>query len=263
MPKRYAPKPKTTDTYAQTRYNSVQHGALSRLSVLPWENAQDLEEIRINFFEEYQPKETTETYLVLELANIVFRKQRLYQAENALVVKNLAGVPTYHLSGEAKLLSQEGFKGQVTVHSALYPDLVADQNEIRTCEESIGWAQKAIQSNLSYEKLLQQCGPVLIESWKEWLEDEEAGYVPTKESFIQFLKENVIDYYQDERATIKTKPYAKQQAIGSAYIPNDKTETLQRYETGLDRKFERTLCMLLKLQEVRKAQGTIISANTG
>ena len=37
--------PELTNSYALSRYNSLNHGALSHLNVLPWENAQDLEPV--------------------------------------------------------------------------------------------------------------------------------------------------------------------------------------------------------------------------
>ncbi len=95
--------------------------------------------------------------------------------------------------------------------------------------------------------------PDLVQLWQECLnDDEENGFTPTKESLIEFLKENVIKYNQDICTSIKAKPYVQQQVIGKSYIPVEQTETLQRYETSLDRRFERLLGMLLKLQSVKK-----------
>ena len=45
----------------------------------------------------------------------------------------------------------------------------------------------------------------------------------------------------------------KQQAEGEAFIPDDRLEKFSRYEVHLDRKFERTLTVLLRLQEMKKA----------
>ena len=36
-----------TNGYSLSRYNSLNHGVLSRLKVLPWEDAQELEKIQI------------------------------------------------------------------------------------------------------------------------------------------------------------------------------------------------------------------------
>ena len=44
-----------------------------------------------------------------------------------------------------------------------------------------------------------------------------------------------------------------------AFLDPNGSVTLQRYETSLDRKFERTLVTLLKLQEIRKDQTSLIT----
>ena len=46
----------------------------------------------------------------------------------------------------------------------------------------------------------------------------------------------------------------KNQALGQGLIAY-KLQQLSRYETHLDRKFERTLGMLIKVQEIRLARG--------
>lgn len=48
--------------------------------------------MRAGFLEAYAPEGAIETYLVEELANLAFRKRRLFQAENAIIVKNLKNI---------------------------------------------------------------------------------------------------------------------------------------------------------------------------
>lgn len=263
MLKEYTPKTKTTDTYIQTRYNAVQHGALSRLSVLPWENAKELEEIQQAFIEDHQPKGATEKYLILELANIVFRKARLYQAENSLVCKNLHHLgnssTSYHAKA-AKFLSEEdcrceGYENNDTLEKAFYHDSTSDQDDIDYYKEKIQFAQNLIDSDLSYEKMLEKLSAYLVELWQSY----DYQYELNRDGLILFLEEKIIKYGKNKIASIKARPYVKQHAIACSYIPDEKTETLQRYETTLDRRFERTLATLLKLQEMRKNQTSLIT----
>lgn len=74
---------------------------------------------------------------------------------------------------------------------------------------------------------------------------------PDAESLRECLRETIIEWCQRDSKEAQARPYLKKHAIGSAYAPNDKMEKLQRYETSMDRAFERKLGMLLKLQEVR------------
>ena len=53
--------------------------------------------------------------------------------------------------------------------------------------------------------------------------------------------------------TTKNRPLVRAQAFAEAFDPY-KLDRLARYETHLDRKLERTLAMLLKLQDLRQAK---------
>lgn len=57
--------------------------------------------------------------------------------------------------------------------------------------------------------------------------------------------------YNREYEEVRHRPLVRQQAEGEAFIPDDKLEKFARYEVHLDRKFERTLTVLLRLQEMR------------
>jgi hypothetical protein len=54
------------------------------------------------------------------------------------------------------------------------------------------------------------------------------------------------------RQELEYRPAIREQAFGEAVDP-DRLERLARYETHLDRKLERMLAMLFKLQELRRA----------
>ena len=253
-----------TNGYSLSRYNSLNHGVLSRLKVLPWEDAKELEEIQSSFLEEHQPKGATEKYLVLELANITFRRSRLYQAESALVCKNLYDMGNsstpYHAKA-AKFLSkedckQESYENNDTLEKAFYHDASTDQEDIDYYVQKSKHAQDLIDSTLSYEEMLKRLDPYLVEVWKTYEDQYEAN----KDGLVLYLEERIIKYSQDKIASIKARPYVQQHAIASAYIPDEKTETLQRYETGLDRRFERVLSMLLKLQNHRK-ESSLVNIN--
>lgn len=261
---------KQTESYTSSRYNSLNHGVLSRLKVLPWEDPQELEEIQNSFLEDHQPIGATETYLVLELANMAFRRQRAYQAENALIYKRLHGLDGYsfsrHTAKEAGFLTKEAckqgdYKNQDSLKDVFCNDFESDQLEINRRNQIIQDIQKLIKTNLSYAEMLNKLDSDFLELWQQRLEyDEDRDYTATKQSLIDCLEEHVIKWNREKNASIKARPSVKQHAIGCAYIPDERTETLQRYETTLDRRFERILSMLLKLQSVRK-ENSLITVN--
>ena len=75
-------------------------------------------------------------------------------------------------------------------------------------------------------------------------------FTATAEGLAQFILESLEPFCF--RATLEARhaPAIKAQALGEGLRPH-LLEKLNRYETHLDRKFERMLAMLLKLKELR------------
>ena len=59
-------------------------------------------------------------------------------------------------------------------------------------------------------------------------------------------------WYEEREAELRHRNEIREQAFGQAYTPGNSLETVGRYEVHLDRKLERTLAMLLKLQDLRR-----------
>ena len=167
----------------------------------------------------------------------------------------------YHAKA-AKFLSkedckQEAYENNDTLEKAFYHDSNSDQEDIDYYAEKSKHAQDLIDSSLCYEEMLSKLDPYLFEVWKTY----DYEYELNKDGLTLYLEEKIIRYSKDKIASIKARPYVRQHAIASAYIPAEKTETLQRYETGLDRRFERILSTLLKLQDHRK-ENSLITVNS-
>ena len=58
-------------------------------------------------------------------------------------------------------------------------------------------------------------------------------------------------WYETRRKELANRPLIRSQAFGEAMDPH-RLDKLARYEAHLDRKLERTLAMLLKLQDLRR-----------
>ena len=61
----------------------------------------------------------------------------------------------------------------------------------------------------------------------------------------------VDGWYSDRRKELENRPLIRTQAFAEAFDP-DRLNDLERYETHLDRKLERTLAMLIRLQDLRR-----------
>ena len=103
----------------------------------------------------------------------------------------------------------------------------------------------------------------LREDTRVWWEDQlrsdpddyDEGETPFRantESLGRFLEGKVMPWYAARRRELDNRPMIRAQAFGDALSP-DRLVSLIRYEVHLDRKLERTVAMLLKLQELRRA----------
>ena len=93
------------------------------------------------------------------------------------------------------------------------------------------------------------------EGWGETLEevDEEyeTSYSATADDLENWIETAAKHYFQRQLLGLINRDSIREQAFGDAFEPS-RYEPLARYETHLDRKLERTLAMLVKLQELRR-----------
>ena len=81
-------------------------------------------------------------------------------------------------------------------------------------------------------------------------EDEEPATADVA-SLRRFLEGELLPWCEIRRNELSNRPLIREQAFGESLDP-DKLEQLGRSEVHLDRKFERTLTMLLRLQDLRR-----------
>ncbi|HKF93215.1 MAG TPA: hypothetical protein VKB96_01160, partial [Gammaproteobacteria bacterium] len=79
---------------------------------------------------------------------------------------------------------------------------------------------------------------------------DEAPATADRAGLLRFLEQAVLPSHMQRRTELKHRSLIRAQAFGEAFDP-DRLEPLSRYETHLDRKLERTLAMLIRLQERR------------
>lgn len=81
---------------------------------------------------------------------------------------------------------------------------------------------------------------------------EEESYPATAEGLAEFIRESLEPMCYRMAKEAQYTPAIKAQTLGEG-LQAHRLEKLSRYETHLDRKFERTLAMLLKMKDLRGA----------
>jgi len=102
-----------------------------------------------------------------------------------------------------------------------------------------------------YRVVLEKLPPEVRAWWEESLEKKK--YEPRAAGLLTFLDERMAPYYSNRIDILVQRRDIMAQAWGEA-VDTDKLKKLTRYEVFLDRKLERMLTMLLKLQALRRAQ---------
>lgn len=244
-----------TAGYEMVRYNAMKHGILSKLAVLAHEDHQEFAELLAALVDEHQPTGMTEQHLVEELAAIIWRKRRVLLAEGARINEGLRSVvynPTTLVPAAAPFAA--GLSGK---HADL-PDL------LNATAERIAELQREAEADLAATRkaaaILAKVGPnayekarrALLPGSRDWwdVQVSEEEYPGTVEGLAEFIRESLEPVCVGMVQQARHATAIKAQTLGAG-VQAHRLENLNRYETHLDRKFERTLAMLLKLKQLR------------
>ena len=242
-------------SYELVRFNAMQHGILSRYTVLSHEDGGEYQVLLSALLEEHQPAGMTEVHLVEELAGIIWRKRRVLQAEGAKINE---GLKSSARNAESVVPSAAPFEFGMTGKNTDLRDLVGmTPEEIavsqRDTRHDLEMTQKAAAilrrgGANAYDKALRALLPDSREWWQQYVEDEE--YTPSAEGLADFIREHIEPICMVMEKEARHHEAIKAQTLGEG-LQVHRLEKLTRYETHLDRKFERTLAMILKLKELR------------
>ena len=241
--------------YAAVRFNAIKHGILSRLVVLAHEDGGDFDAMLVALIEEHKPAGMTERHLVEELAAIIWRKRRVLMAEAAKINEGLKATAN---NTKSVMASAAPFQRGMGDESARLSDLMDETPEQiaetqREAELDLTATRKAAAilhkgGPAAYDKALRALRQDSRDWWQSQIEKEE--HPATAEGLAQFIRETLDPSCWRAAREARYTPAIKAQALGEGLRPH-LLEKLNRYETHLDRKFERTLAMLLKLKELR------------
>jgi hypothetical protein len=251
--------------YEVTRFNPLQHGILSRHTVLPWEDNDEYDSLIEALVVEHEPRGPTEEHLVEELAGIVWRKRRLRLAEGAAHHRALMRATDLHGdTAKAALIHIAAHDGKEALGEAIRATEPQTAEELADLEADQAMTKEALRllakpSPSAYSRAL----GALREDTRMWWEDQltwepddydkdQTPYRADAESLKRFLESEVSAWYERRGRELDHRPMIRAQAFGEAVDPY-RLERLARYEVHLDRKLERMLAMLFKLQELRRA----------
>jgi hypothetical protein len=213
---------------------------------------------------EYSPAGPTERHLVEELATVMWRQQRVLLAEAACYRRGLKDAMRPNFNEVIpRALAHTGTSPDtdrvVDAVAAADADTAAEYEDLATDEAMTDRALKLLAkgTDCAYDLALAALRDDTREWWTRCLEgdtDDTDGetYQATAEDLGRFLETEVLEWYADHRRTLDNRPLIRSQAFGEATEPN-RLVNLARYETHLDRKLERTLAMLLKVQDMRRS----------
>jgi len=247
-----------------TRFNALRHGILSRYTVLPWEDADEYQRLLTALVVEHTPRGPTEEHLVEELAGILWRKRRLRLAEVAVHRRGLDGtLDSYRETVKVALVHLDATDQSERVVDAIRATAEETAEAIREMEEDEAMTRRALDllgaaRTDAYEVALAALHENTREGWGDMLDsdpedfDDEDEKPPTADadSLCRFLESEILPWYVTRRKELANRPLIREQAFGDAFDAG-KLERLGRYEVHLDRKLERMLAMLIRLQDLR------------
>ena len=249
------PKPQG---YAVVRFNAMKHGILSRYTVLSHESHADYESLVNALMDEHLPAGATEQHLIEELASVIWRKRRVLQAEGATINKGLK-----ESSRNAKSIIptaapfELGLSGENTRIQDLMDlkpeDVAESQRAARHDMDATNKASAILRNGgeRAYDKALCALLPDSREWWARHVEGEECA--ADAESLAGFINEHLTPLCYSQEKEARHHEAIVNQTLGEG-LQAYRLEQLSRYETHLDRKFERTLAMLLKLKDLRSSR---------
>lgn len=259
--------------YEISRFNAVKHGILSKCTVLHWEDASEYDGLLADLVESHCPVGPIEEHLVEELAGIIWRKRRVRLAEGSAMRRKLLEVSRTPLNSQktakAALVSMPISPNYDVVEKAL----TITDTEVHEIKGDIGELCRlvlkmldstrmyvlvkaergdSVAQRIAYKQLVKDLPDDLVNKWqvslKKSAKDPQPAYTATLSSLWEWMYKEGFPRFPIH---VLYGYEIREQAFGDAFMP-EQMEKIARYETHLDRKLERMLAMLMKLQQVRR-----------
>ena len=281
LPVRKSPRPRTPEGKNNSKHNALRHGIFSAVTVLPGESTHEYDSLLKGLWQALKPEGRLEVLLVEKLAMIAWRHRRLLQAEGAEIRQGSEFMDwdqRTRYSHEAEIVKRRPsreFKSHVE-NPCLIPE-IQNPEILEYCLKLLRDLQNGIKSrgfskndDSSILKIIY--GPnlnvhgTLLGRYSVWLDTSTAPeeerqrnrHLTPEECKNRALSEIDVEIrrlrdYQQEQA--EKEPERTKLEILRRKIPESPNlDRLIRYETSLERAFDRTLTQLERAQRMRKGQ---------
>ena len=190
-----------------------------------------------------------------ETPYVIWRKRRVLQAEGATINKGLKeSARSAKTVIPAAVPFEMGLSGEGTDICNLMDlkpeDVTESQRAARHDLDATNKTSAILRKggDRAYNKALRALLPDSREWWESYVAEEE--YTADAEGLASFITEHLSPFCCQLEKESRHHDAIVNQTIGEG-LQAFKLEKLSRYETHLDRKFERTLAMLIKLKDLR------------
>ena len=203
-----------------------------------------------------------------ELTGVLWRKRRLRMAEGAAFHRGLRdAMQTYNDVTEAALVPldpPEQFMDEPA--DAIRATPQETQKILQSLDKCEAKAKKSLDLLCAdkadaYDKaltVLDATTRIIWEKQFEWKQehygDDLEHYTADAAGLRRFIEAETQPTHDTRRKELESRARIRVQALGEALDP-DKLDRLARYESHLDRKLQHTLSMLLRLRDLREANG--------
>jgi hypothetical protein len=273
--------PRTPKGKENSKHNALRHGIFSSVTVLAGESSDEYESLLEGLSDALQPDNTLETLLVEKLATLSWRHRRMLQAEVAEIQQGsefLEWDQKMRYSHEAEMTKRRiprVFKTHVD-RPCLIPE-IQNPEVLEHCLKLLLDLQKEITSR-GFSK--DRDGSILaaiygsseglhgtlLRSYSVYRatasapeeERQRNGYATPEACKNRILSEIAVEIqrlrdFRQEQAE-KESERTKLEILRRKIPESAKLDRLLRYETSLERSFDRTLTQLERAQRVRKGQ---------
>ena len=247
--------------YDVVKNNALKYGVRSKHLVLPWENKADYDALLAALIAEYNPVGPTEEFYVQEIATYIWRKGRIIHAESSSLqsalnrIIGINGQFGSHPAKDALLDNNSVSVMDYDVKKAIMTTEEENQLELTELKELLSHcikAEKIILESNSYDQGLDSLHIDDQTKWHETLDKRQDEWISENaEDLLSWVSELKADY-EARINEVENRYQVKQQTLGKAYLTNDSYDKNFKYEVGFSRQLERSIAMLLKLQEMRK-----------
>ena len=279
--RRKATGPRTELGRQRSSQNALKSGILSRATLLNGESKFEYRSLLEDLLKTCQPKGRLEEILVEKLVTIVWRYRRLLVAEGAEIQKHSEFLEIDRQCAEKKeseeisLKQQEGRLRDMSLGPVGLMWDIHNMDVLEHCKELLVELRDAIQRNgLNWDRdsstLMTIYGNdrrphlrlTLLQEYWEWFntskvsetERKEEGYATPEECRAELLRlvNSEINYLIRYR---KIESKRREVEILRQRVPDSPgLDRLLRYESTLERAFDRTLAQLERAQRMRKGQ---------